>query len=96
MLAGTTLGLRVPAIAISSHTLPGTVVNQPLHHAAVINTLLQKFVYTANNQPFLTLRDKGLNGGDLSGAYNGTRTAPWPPFTKSIAAPAVPDVPCKT
>jgi len=93
------LGVRVPAIAISSWTLSGTVVNQPMHHAAVINTLMRKFIYTATSKPYLTDRDKDLNGGDLGVAYNnpsGNTPWPWPAtFDAPVSAPAVPVINCK-
>ena len=37
------LGVRVPAIAISAYTQAGTVINTPVHHAAVIRTLRRKY-----------------------------------------------------
>ncbi len=57
------LGVRVPAIAISAYTQANTVVNWPMHHAAVIRTLCEK-----HKMPFLTERDK--MAGDLSNAIN--------------------------
>ena len=64
------LGVRVPAIAISSYTLPGTVVNAEMHHAAVIKTLLRM-----NPGPvtYLTERDRPDTVADLSVACNGER-----------------------
>jgi phospholipase C len=53
----------VPAIAISAHTESGTVINDPMNHAALIRTLCLKH----NLQP-LTERDR--NAADLSNAYN--------------------------
>jgi phospholipase C len=37
------LGVRVPAIAVSAYTAKGQVVNDPMHHGAVIATLTKKF-----------------------------------------------------
>ena len=36
------LGVRVPALAISAYTAPGTVINAQMHHAAVIRTLCER------------------------------------------------------
>ena len=95
----TTLGLRVPAIAISQYTLPGTIVNTPMHHAAVINTLFRKFIspkLKSGEKNYLTERDKGGNGGDLGKAYNGIRATAWPPLLDRVDPPNVPLLPpCK-
>ncbi|MFO1313784.1 MAG: alkaline phosphatase family protein [Burkholderiales bacterium] len=79
----TNLGLRVPAIAISAHTPAGTVVNTPMHHAAVIRTLCAKY----NLDP-LTDRDRDPGGGDLRAAV--TLATPraastWPAFPDKVA-----------
>lgn len=57
------LGVRVPAIAISAYTQENTIVNRPMHHAALIRTLCNKY-----NLPLLTERDRGAP--DLSDAIN--------------------------
>ena len=57
------LGVRVPAIAISAYTQENTIVNRPIHHAALIRTLCNKY-----NLPLLTERDRGAP--DLSDAIN--------------------------
>ena len=48
------LGVRVPAIAISAYTARNTIINDEMHHAAVIATLSKK--YGLRN---LTARDRG-------------------------------------
>jgi phospholipase C len=79
------LGVRVPAIAISSYTLPGTIINNEMHHAAVIKTLFKMNPTTAPGAvTYLTERDKPSTVADLSVACNGDRSAkssapvPWP------------------
>jgi phospholipase C len=37
------LGVRVPAVAISAYTARGTIINEEMHHAAVISTLIRKY-----------------------------------------------------
>jgi phospholipase C len=83
------LGVRVPAIAISSYTLPGTIVSNEMHHAAVIKTL---FKMNPGAVTYLTERDKPSTVGDLSVACNGARSstssglAPWPELKCAIGA----------
>jgi phospholipase C len=36
------LGGRVPTFVVSAYTEPGTIINEPMHHAAVIHTLTQQ------------------------------------------------------
>ncbi|WP_439691588.1 alkaline phosphatase family protein [Curtobacterium sp. SP.BCo] len=36
------LGGRVPAFVVSAYTEPGTVVNDPMHHAAIVHTLAEQ------------------------------------------------------
>ena len=76
------LGPRVPAIAISAYTQAGTVVNAPMHHAAVIRTLCRKY-----GLPPLNARDSDVNGGDLAYALNLAAPRPaasWPAFPASV------------
>jgi len=47
------LGVRVPAIAISAYTRAGTVINDEMHHGAVIRTLSERY-----DLPHLTERDR--------------------------------------
>lgn len=47
------LGARVPTIAISAHTAPGSVINDEMHHGSVMKTLCEQHGLTP-----LTLRDK--------------------------------------
>ena len=47
------LGVRVPALAISAYTKAGTVINDPMHHGAVIKTLCDRY-----GLPHLTERDR--------------------------------------
>ena len=78
------LGARVPAIAISTHTESGTVINEPMNHAALIRTLCLKH----NLRP-LTERDR--NAPDLSNAFNLATTRPpstWP-VTVPLPVPPV-------
>jgi phospholipase C len=82
----TSLGLRVPAIAISAYTPVGTVVNTPVHHAAVIRTLCRKY-----GLPALTDRDRDPNGGGLAAALGGSAprvAASWPAFPNPVNPPA--------
>ena len=82
------LGVRVPAIAISSYTLPGTIVNTEMHHAAVIKTLLRM-----NPGPvtYLTERDRPDTVADLGVACNGERAPDSPGTTwPALAGPVVP------
>ncbi|MFO1317256.1 MAG: alkaline phosphatase family protein, partial [Burkholderiales bacterium] len=79
----TSLGLRVPAIAISAYTPAGTVINRPMHHAAVIRTLCRKY-----GLPPLTDRDRDPNGGDLSvalGLAAPRASSTWPAFTAKVS-----------
>lgn len=57
------LGVRVPTIAISAYTGSGTIVSDPVHHAALIRTLSRKW-----GLPYLTQRDR--KAPDLSAALN--------------------------
>ena len=68
------LGVRVPTIAISAYTQANTIVNRPIHHAALVRTLCTKY-----NLTFLTERDR--NAPDLSDAINLTEPrdpSTWP------------------
>jgi phospholipase C len=47
------LGVRVPALAISAYTRAGTVINDQMHHGAVIRTLCERY-----DLPHLTERDR--------------------------------------
>ncbi|WP_173924250.1 alkaline phosphatase family protein [Agromyces sp. Marseille-P2726] len=50
------LGCRVPAIAVSAYTRPGTIIHDEMHHAAVIATLSR-----LHGLKPLTRRDLGAN-----------------------------------
>ncbi len=68
------LGVRVPAIAVSAYTAPGTIVTKPNHHAAIVRTVSKKF-----KLPFLTERDR--NAPDIADAINTSTLrdpATWP------------------
>lgn len=85
------LGVRVPAIAISSYTLPGTIVNTEMHHAAVIKTLFRMNPGSATT--YLTERDKPATVSTLAVACNGPRAATqagatWPAIA-GASAPAL-------
>lgn len=91
------LGVRVPAIAISSYTLPGTIVDREMHHAAVIKTL---FKMNPGAGSYLTERDRPATVADLGVACNGERSAlstgpaPWPALGgQAIATCAAPKSP---
>ena len=79
----TSLGPRVPALAISAHTPAGTVVNRPMHHAAVIRTLCRKYGLAP-----LTDRDRDPDGGDLSvalGLATPRAASSWPAFPVKVS-----------
>lgn len=78
----TSLGLRIPAIAISAYTPAGVVVNTPMHHAAVIRTLCAKYDVAP-----LTDRDRYPGGGDLRAAVplaTPRATSTWPAFPNPV------------
>lgn len=85
------LGVRVPAIAISSYTLPGTIVNTEMHHAAVIKTL---FGMTSGPVTYLTERDRPDTVADLGVACNGKRAAESPGSTWPVLAGPQADPKC--
>lgn len=57
------LGVRVPTIAISAYTREGTVINDEMHHGALIATLCKK-----HGMGPLTDRDRGAR--DITNAFN--------------------------
>ena len=57
------LGVRVPAIVVSAYTQANTIVNRPVHHAALVRTLCERFDLDA-------LTDRDRNAPDLSDAIN--------------------------
>jgi phospholipase C len=77
------LGVRVPAIAISAWTGPGTIIHDEMHHAAAIATLCNKFELAP-----LTARDDGAR--DLLNAFNLTeprQVCDWPETTPPYVPP---------
>ncbi|MBV6478265.1 MAG: Phospholipase C 1 [Ignavibacteria bacterium] len=77
------LGLRVPAIAVSAWTKAGTVINDEMHHAAVIATLCRKY-----NLNQLTARDE--NARDITNAVNldvPRQLCDWPETTPQFVPP---------
>lgn len=77
------LGVRVPAIAISAWTKPGTIIHDEMHHGAAIATLCRKY----GLKP-LTKRDAGAN--DLTNALNLTeprQLVDWPETTPQYVPP---------
>lgn len=79
------LGVRVPTIAISAHTRAGTVINEEMHHGAVIATLCRKH----GLEP-LTARDESAR--DIANAFNLSTPRPaaqWPQ-TQPVPVPAEP------
>ena len=68
------LGLRVPAIAVSAYTDPGTIIHDEMHHGSVIATLCE-----LHELPPLTRRDESAN--DLFSIVNRAQprdAATWP------------------
>lgn len=79
------LGVRVPTIAISAYTRAGTVINEEMHHGAVIATLCRKHGLAP-----LTARDEGAR--DIANAFNLKEPRPasqWPQ-TQPAPVPAEP------
>ena len=77
------LGVRVPAIAISAYTAKGQVVNDPMHHGAVIATLTKKF----GLEP-LTARDADAASIDNAITLQTPRDpALWPQTTPQYVPP---------
>ncbi|PJJ63556.1 alkaline phosphatase family protein [Compostimonas suwonensis] len=77
------LGARVPAIAISAYTKAGTIINDEMHHAALIATLTR-----LHGLEPLTKRDAGAN--DLFNAINLTtprQPVDWPHTTPQYLPP---------
>jgi phospholipase C len=77
-------GARVPAIVISTLTESGTVINDPMNHAALIRSLCLK-------HDLMPLTDRDRNAPDLSNACNlSTTRAPstWP-VTVPLPVPPV-------
>jgi len=72
------LGVRVPAMVISAYTPKGVVLNDPMHHAAVISTLCDRWGLDS-----LTRRDEGAP--TLSGAI--TLGSPRDPATWPTTSP---------
>jgi phospholipase C len=80
------LGVRVPTVAISAFTRAGSIISRPVHHAAVIRTLIEKYEL---GEP-LTARDAGAP--DLSDALN--LSSPRDPGDWPVTTPRpVPEVP---
>ncbi|MHC5796402.1 alkaline phosphatase family protein [Lacisediminihabitans sp. FW035] len=77
------LGVRVPTIAISAYTPSGAVLNEQMHHGAVIRTLCNQY-----DLPHLTSRDR--NARSLAGAVTLTSArnpATWPVTTAHYVPP---------
>jgi phospholipase C len=77
------LGVRVPAIAISAYTRAGSIIHEPMHHAAAIATLSKRHGLAP-----LTARDDGAR--DLTNAINLTEPRPssdWPETTPQYVPP---------
>lgn len=80
------LGVRVPTIAISAYTPSGAVLNEPMHHGAVIRTLCHRY-----DLPHLTARDRTARS--LAGAVTLTSArhpSTWP-VTAAHYVPPNPD-----
>lgn len=78
------LGVRVPTIAISAFTRSGSIINEEMHHGAVIATLCRKY-----GLPPLTARDHGAR--DITNALNLARArapADWPITTSPYVPPS--------
>ena len=82
------LGLRVPAIVVSAYTQANTIINRPVHHAALIRTLCSKY-------DLGHLTDRDLNAPDLSDAINLSQPrdpSTWPtPIPRPAPVPPVLD-----
>jgi phospholipase C len=77
------LGCRVPAIAVSAYTRAGTVVNDEMHHAAVIATLSR-----LHGLPPLTRRDAGANTlFDVVNLQSPRAPITWPSTTPQYVPP---------
>jgi phospholipase C len=77
------LGCRVPAIAVSAYTRRGTVINDEMHHGAVISTLNR-----LHGLRPLTRRDEGAN--DLLSVINLDKPrhpSTWPTVTPQYLPP---------
>ncbi|WP_460773962.1 alkaline phosphatase family protein [Microbacterium sp. GXF7504] len=77
------LGVRVPAIAVSAYTKAGTVINDEMHHAAVIATLTRMH----GLEP---LTDRDRSARDLFGLVNLTTPrdpSTWPTVTPAYVPP---------
>ncbi|WP_433677430.1 alkaline phosphatase family protein [Microbacterium gorillae] len=77
------LGLRVPAILVSAYTAAGTIVNDELHHAAVIATL-------CHQHGLAPLTDRDADARDLRVALNLSSPrdpATWPSVTPMWTPP---------
>ena len=70
-------GVRVPTMAISAYTEPGTIISAPFEHTALIKTLATQW-----DLGHLTERDR--TAPDLSAVFNRTTPRPresWPVMT---------------
>lgn len=77
------LGVRVPAIAISAYTRAGSIIHEPMHHAAAIATLCKRYGLDP-----LTARDAGAR--DLGNAITLAEPRPiadWPETTPQYVPP---------
>lgn len=79
------LGGRVPTFVVSAYTEPGTIINDPMHHAAIVHTVTEQH----GLEP-LTHRDAGARG--IHNVLN--RTSPrQPQLWPDVARPYVPTNP---
>jgi len=80
------LGVRVPALAISAYTRAGTVINDPMHHGAVIKTLCDRF-----GLPHLTERDRTARSLRNAVSLTAARDPSTWPTTAAHYVPANPE-----
>jgi phospholipase C len=80
------LGVRVPALAISAYTKAGTVINDVMHHGAVIKTLCDRF-----DLPYLTDRDRSARSLRSAISLTAARDPSTWPTTSAHYVPANPE-----
>jgi phospholipase C len=80
------LGVRVPVIAISAYTKAGTVINDEMHHGAVIRTLSARY-----DLPHLTERDRTARSLANAISLTSARDPSTWPSTSAHYVPANPE-----
>jgi phospholipase C len=80
------LGVRVPALAISAYTPAGAVINDGMHHGAVIKTLCERY-----GLPSLTERDRTARSLNNAVSLTTARDPATSPRTIAQYVPANPE-----